>query len=234
MKSCSSCTDSGRAFAFKPDEPDLYLVGTGVNKKMFFFPLSFCIWFKLCTSAYFIWILLAMVIPGWWFRIISFQFSLRWGRGLPLYNSIRLHLHQHVQGNLLKPHEKSKHGIVMTGLITFSKSFDSFRLLWEFWQPLLNNANNINNPADFVNTHIQSQRQGKHVLKKLIKYTRLITAQCTVSNGIPSSPVSSSGWRKSEYQQTWMSYRFKTWFKKIYESVFLQKHPSQLSRRLGD
>ena len=28
--------DSGRAFAFKPDEPDLYLVGTGVNKKMFF------------------------------------------------------------------------------------------------------------------------------------------------------------------------------------------------------
>ena len=48
----SANTDSGRAFAFKPDEPDLYLVGTGVNKKMFFFPLSSCIWFKLCTSAY--------------------------------------------------------------------------------------------------------------------------------------------------------------------------------------
>ena len=87
---------------------------------------------------------------------------------------------------------KSKHWIIMTGLITFSKSFDSFLLLWQFWQPLLNNANNINNPADFVNTHVQT------CPKKAIKYTRLITAQCTVSNGIPSSPVFSSGWRKSE------------------------------------
>ena len=34
----SAYTDSGRAFAFKPDEPDLYLVGTGVNKKMFLGP----------------------------------------------------------------------------------------------------------------------------------------------------------------------------------------------------
>ena len=66
---------------------------------------------------------------------------------------------------LFKPHEKSKHGIIMAGLITFSTSFDSFQLLWQFWQPLLNKANNINNPADFVNTYIQSQRQSKHVLK---------------------------------------------------------------------
>ena len=122
---------------------------------------------KPCTSTWLAqirtWI--SLLVTGWWIRPISFHIFLRWGRGLPLYNSIRLHLHQHVQGNLFKPHEKSKHGIIMAGLITFSTSFDSFQLLWQFWQPLLNKANNINNPADFVNTYIQSQRQSKHVLK---------------------------------------------------------------------
>ena len=48
----SAYTDSGRAFAFKPDEPDLYLVGTGVNMKMFFLPLSSCTWFNPCTSTW--------------------------------------------------------------------------------------------------------------------------------------------------------------------------------------